>query len=175
MMIKSLIRTIPDYPKPGVLFRDITTLLKDPAGFQHSIQALIARYQDKSVTKVAAIEARGFTIGAPLAYALGAGFVPIRKAGKLPDITHSYAYDTEYGEDEIEMHHDAIMPGETILLVDDLLATGGTACAAAHLIHTSGGHLLECCFLIDLPYLGGSQRLRDNGHTVFALCEFGND
>ena len=172
MPIRSRIRTVPNYPKPGVMFRDITTLLKDPTGLRITIDELVRRYAAMPVDKVAGIEARGFLIGAPLAYALGHGFVPIRKKGKLPAATNGQDYDLEYGTDRVEIHVDAIAPGERVLLVDDLIATGGTAEAACTLIETMGGTVVECCFVIDLPDLGGRARLEQRGRTVFTLCAF---
>lgn len=170
--IKSLIRTIPHYPKDGVMFRDITTLLKDPVGFRVTINELVKRYSGAKIDKVAGIESRGFIIGAAMAYQLGLGFIPIRKKGKLPSETVGYDYELEYGSDRIEMHVDAISKGERILLVDDLIATGGTAEAAASLIGKVGGKIVECCFVINLPEIGGRARLEGLGHKVFALCEF---
>ena len=172
MDLKALIRTVPDYPKPGVLFRDITTLLKDPAGFGLTIGALAGRYRGRRVDKVAGIESRGFIVGAPLAHQLGAGFVPLRKRGKLPAETVGHDYALEYGADRIEMHVDAIAAGEQVLLVDDLIATGGTAAAAVRLIESAGARVVECCFVIELPDLGGRQRLEGLGHPVFALVTF---
>jgi adenine phosphoribosyltransferase len=175
MSIKSRIRTVPHYPKPGVMFRDITTLLKDPVGFRITIQELVKRYADKKIDKVAGIESRGFIIGAPLAFQLGVGFVPIRKRGKLPSKTVGCDYDLEYGTDRVEIHVDAIAPGERVLLVDDLIATGGTAEASCKLIEMVGGEVVECAFVIDLPDLGGRKRLEKQGKTVFALSEFEGD
>jgi adenine phosphoribosyltransferase len=175
MDLKALIRTIPDYPKPGVMFRDITTLLKDPTGFGLTIGALAGRYRGRRVDKVAGIESRGFIVGAPLAHQLGAGFVPLRKRGKLPAETVGHDYALEYGVDRIEMHVDAISAGEQVLLVDDLIATGGTAQAALRLIEDAGAHVVECCFVIELPNLGGRERLERSGHPVFALVEFDGD
>ena len=172
MTIKSLIRTVPHYPKQGVMFRDITTLLKDPVGLRITINELVNRYTGSRIDKIAAIESRGFIIGAALAFQLGVGFVPIRKKGKLPAATIGHDYDLEYGSDRIEMHVDAITPGDRILLVDDLIATGGTAEAAVKLIEKTGGKIIECCFVIDLPDLGGRKRLEKHGQKVFALCEF---
>jgi adenine phosphoribosyltransferase len=172
MPIKSLIRTIPHYPKPGIMFRDITTLLKDPVGFRLTISELVQRYQDARIDKIAGIESRGFIIGAALACQLGKGFVPIRKQGKLPGATIGHDYELEYGADRIEMHVDAISAGEQVLLVDDLIATGGTAEAAAALIEEAGGEVVETCFVIDLPAVGGRARLEKLGYRVFALCEF---
>lgn len=172
MPIKSLIRTIPHYPKQGIQFRDITTLLKDPIGFRAVIDALAHHYSSQKIDKIAGIEARGFIIGAALAYKLGVGFVPVRKSGKLPAETLGHDYALEYGSDRVEIHTDAIEQGEQILLVDDLIATGGTAIAAAVLIQKLGGELLGCAFVIDLPNLGGSQQLTILGLKPFALCEF---
>jgi adenine phosphoribosyltransferase len=172
MAIESLIRTIPHYPKPGVMFRDITTLLKDPVGFQLTINDLVRRYRDRRIDKVAAIESRGFIVGAPLAYVLGAGFVPLRKKGKLPAQTIGQDYELEYGADRVEMHVDALAAGEFVLLVDDLIATGGTAQAACKLIESAGAEVVECCFVIDLPELGGRRRLEDEGYGVHALVQF---
>ena len=175
MGIKPLIRTIPDYPKPGVMFRDITTLLKDPAGFRLTIGALASRYRGRRVDKVAGIESRGFIVGAPLAHQLGAGFVPLRKRGKLPAETVGHDYALEYGVDRIEMHVDAISAGEQVLIADDLIATGGTAEAAVRLIEGARVRVVECCFVIELPALGGRKRLEGLGHPVFALVEFEGD
>jgi adenine phosphoribosyltransferase len=175
MPIKSLIRTIPHYPKQGIQFRDITTLLKDPVGFRIAINELLARYSGQKIDKIAAIESRGFIVGAPLAFQLGVGFVPIRKKGKLPAETIGHDYELEYGMDRIELHTDAIQSGEKVLLVDDLIATGGTALAAASLIEKVGGTVVECCFIIDLPDVGGRKRLEEKNYTVFSLCEFEGD
>ena len=172
MPIKSLIRTIPDYPKKGIMFRDITTLLADPQGFRLSINKMVERYTGIKIDKVAGIEARGFIFGAPLAHQLGVGFVPIRKKGKLPADTISHEYDLEYGTDVVEIHADAIRKGESVLLVDDLLATGGTAEATIHLIEKTGGTVRECCFVVDLPDIGGRARLQKLGYSVFSLCTF---
>lgn len=172
MTIKSLIRTVPHYPKEGIMFRDITTLLKDPRGLMLMVNELADRYKGRQIDKIVGIEARGFIVGAPLAYLLGVGFVPIRKKGKLPSKTIGYDYELEYGADRIEIHTDAIESGDQILLVDDLIATGGTAEAAAHLIGQMGGQIIECAFVIDLPDLGGKKRLEKLGHSVFALTEF---
>tara|TARA_Y100001960_G_scaffold326401_1_gene410595 strand:+ start:2374 stop:2901 length:528 start_codon:yes stop_codon:yes gene_type:complete len=175
MTIKSYIRTIPHYPKQGVMYRDITTLLKDPIGFRATINELVNRYTEIKIDKVAAIEARGFIIGSALAFQLGVGFVPIRKKGKLPAETIGHDYELEYGTDRIEMHVDAISKGDCVLLVDDLIATGGTAEAACKLIENIGGKIVECCFVINLPALGGCNRLEENGQKVFAICEFEGD
>jgi adenine phosphoribosyltransferase len=175
MPIKSRIRTVLHYPKQGIQFRDITTLLKDPVGFKLTIDELIRRYKDVKIDKVAGIESRGFIVGAPLAYALGKGFIPIRKKGKLPGETIGHDYELEYGTDRIEIHTDAISKGEKVLLVDDLIATGGTAEAACKLIEKMGGKIVECSFIIDLPDIGGRARLEKHGYKVFALCEFEGD
>ncbi len=175
MPIKSKIRTVPHYPKQGIQFRDITTLLKDPIGLRVTIDELARRYADMKIDKIAGIEARGFILGAPLAYVLGKGFIPIRKKGKLPAETIGHDYALEYGTDRIEIHTDAIEKGERVLLVDDLIATGGTAEAACSLIQKMGGEIVECCFVIDLPDIGGRARLEKHGHKVFALCEFEGD
>ena len=175
MDFTSFIRTVPDYPKPGIQFRDITTLLKDPTGFAAAIDALVARYRTTPISKIVAIESRGFLFGAPLAVALGLGFVPARKPGKLPGKTTGHDYTLEYGVDRIEIHDDAITAGDNILIVDDLLATGGTAHAAVSLVQKMGGRVVECAFLVDLPNLGGRARLEALGLPVFALCAFAGD
>lgn len=175
MPIKSRIRTVPHYPKKGVMFRDITTLLKDAVGFRVTINELVNRYTGVKIDKVAGIESRGFIIGSALAFQLGVGFVPIRKKGKLPAETVGHDYALEYGTDRIEMHVDALAKGEKVLLADDLIATGGTAEAAVKLIESMGATVVECCFVIDLPDLGGRKRLEKHGHKVFALCEFEGD
>ncbi len=175
MRSKSRIRTIPHYPRQGIQFRDITTLLLDPIDFRIAIDELVNRYSGQKIDKIAAIESRGFIIGAPLAYRLGVGLVPIRKPGKLPAATIGHDYALEYGRDRIEIHTDAIATGEKVLLVDDLIATGGTAEAAAALIEKLGGAVVECAFIVDLPDVGGRKRLEDKGHKVFALCEFEGD
>jgi adenine phosphoribosyltransferase len=175
MPIKSRIRTIPHYPKQGIMFRDITTLLKDPIGFRITINEFVNHYTDIKIDSVVGIEARGFIIGAALAYQLGVGFIPIRKKGKLPSKTRSRDYKLEYGVDCIEIHVDAISQGDHILLVDDLIATGGTAEAAVKLINGMGGKIVGCCFVIDLPDLGGSLRLKKLGQKVFSLCKFEGD
>jgi len=175
MSIESYIRTIKDYPKQGIMYRDITTLLKNPVGFRTAIDAFVERYKDMKIDKVAAIEARGFILGAPLAYALGVGFVPIRKQGKLPSETVGQAYGLEYGTDRIEIHTDAISKDEKVLLIDDLIATGGTAEAAIILLHQMGADIIECSFLVDLPDIGGRKRLEKMNQKVFSLCEFEGD
>ncbi|MEE8532898.1 MAG: adenine phosphoribosyltransferase [Alphaproteobacteria bacterium] len=175
MPIKSRIRTIPNYPEHGVMFRDITTLLKDPKGLRVTVNELVNRYTAEPIDKVVGIEARGFILGAIVAYVLGVGFVPIRKRGKLPADVIGEDYDLEYGVDRVEMHCDAIGRGEKVLLVDDLIATGGTAAAAIRLVEKSGGVIVECCFIVDLPDLGGSKRLEKGGYEVFSLCAFEGD
>lgn len=175
MPIKSLIRTVPHYPKQGVMFRDITTLLKDPVGFRVTINEFVHRYTGVKIDKIAGIESRGFIIGAALAFQLGVGFVPIRKKGKLPAETVGHDYELEYGVDHVELHVDAVAKGERVLLVDDLIATGGTAEAAIKLIEKMGGKVLEVCAVIDLPDLGGRARLEKLKHKVFTLCEFEGD
>jgi adenine phosphoribosyltransferase len=172
MTIKTLIRTIPHYPHQGIMFRDITTLLKDPVGLRSTIEQIAKRYKGQPISKVVGIESRGFIIGAPVAYALGVGFVPVRKKGKLPAETIGHDYELEYGADRIEIHIDAIAPGERVLLIDDLIATGGTAEAAVTLIRKMGAEVVECCFIVDLPDVGGRKRLEKLGVKVFALCEF---
>ena len=175
MTIKSHIRTIPHYPKQGVMYRDITTLLKDSVSFRATINELVNRYTGAKIDVVAAVEARGFIIGAALAFQLDVGFVPIRKKGKLPAETVGQDYELEYGTDRIEMHVDAVSKGDYVLLVDDLIATGGTAEAACKLVENMGGTITECCFVVDLPDLGGRKRLEENGQKVFSLCEFEGD
>lgn len=169
--IKTLIRTVPDFPKPGIQFRDITTLLKNAHGFRSVIEQLAACV-DQPFDKIAAIESRGLVIGAALAYRLQVGFVPIRKKGKLPAENFGQDYELEYGSDRLEMHADAIARGERVLLVDDLIATGGTAGAALKLIDMAGGKTVACAFVIELPDLGGRWRLEQIGYRVHALCAF---
>ena len=157
------------------MFRDITTLLRDPEGFRLAISQLVARYKDMNVDKVAGIEARGFIIGAAIASHLGTGFIPVRKANKLPGERVGQEYALEYGVDRLELHVDAVSRGERVLLVDDLIATGGTAEASIMLIEQLGGQIVEACFVIDLPDLGGRARIEAMGHKVFSLCEFEGD
>lgn len=177
MPIKSRIRTIPDHPKKGIMFRDITTLIKDPVGFRLVIDSFTQRYVtgDIPFDAIVGIEARGFIIGGALSYTLGKGFVPIRKAGKLPAETISHEYELEYGTDKIEIHKDAMVKGMKVLLVDDLLATGGTALASAALIEKLGATVSEMAFIVDLPDVGGHKRLTEKGYRVFALTEFKGD
>jgi adenine phosphoribosyltransferase len=170
--LRDFIRTIPDFPKPGILFRDVTTLIGHPEGFRLAIEALATRHAESRLDVVAGVEARGFIVGAALAHRLGLGFVPLRKKGKLPGATIGRDYALEYGTDRIELHVGAIAKGARVLVVDDLLATGGTAEAAIALVAEAGGIVVEACFLVDLPELGGSQRLRAAGHAVHALVDF---
>ncbi|MDF1720332.1 MAG: adenine phosphoribosyltransferase [Minwuia sp.] len=170
--IRDHIRTIPDYPKPGIMFRDVTTLWNDARGFRTAIDRLVQPYAGVRIDKVAGIEARGFVLGGAVAHQLSVGFVPIRKQGKLPGATIGQDYDLEYGTDRVEIHTDAIAPGENVLVVDDLLATGGTAEAAVKLIRQAEGTVVGCCFIVDLPDLGGMKRLQDLGLSVMALCAF---
>ncbi|MDQ0996594.1 adenine phosphoribosyltransferase [Phyllobacterium ifriqiyense] len=166
------IRNIPDYPKQGVMFRDITTLLGNARAFRRAVDELVHPYAGGKVDKIAGIEARGFIIGGAMAHQLSAGFVPIRKKGKLPHDTVRIAYSLEYGLDEMEMHRDAIIPGEKVLLVDDLIATGGTAEAAVKLLQQLGADIVAACFVIDLPELGGRKKLEALGVNVRTLIDF---
>ena len=170
--LKSLIRTIPDYPKKGIMFRDVTTLLGDAKGFKAAIEKMAAPFADARVQGVAGIEARGFILGGAIADKLGCGFVPFRKRGKLPWKTIGQEYTLEYGVDIIEMHEDAIDKGERILIVDDLIATGGTAEAAVKLVQRSGGLIIGATFIIDLPELGGMKKLAKHGVKGHALMAF---
>ena len=172
MQLDEVIRTIPDYPKPGIMFRDITTLLGDARGFRRAVDEMVQPLAGAKIDKVAGIEARGFILGGAIAHQLSAGFVPVRKKGKLPGETIAQSYALEYGEDVIEVHADAIAPGERILLVDDLIATGGTAVAAIQLIERLKGEVALCSFVIDLPDLGGADRLRAMGKDVATLIAF---
>jgi len=169
------IRTIPDYPKPGVMFRDITTLLGNPRAFRRSVDELVHPYAGLRIAKIAGIEARGFILGGAMAHQLSAGFVPIRKKGKLPHETVRIAYSLEYGVDEMEMHRDAVAPGDQVILVDDLIATGGTAEGAVKLLRQMGAEIVAACFVIDLPDLGGRRKLEALGVTVRTLIEFSGD
>jgi adenine phosphoribosyltransferase len=168
--IKSKIRTVPHWPKEGIMFRDITTLLKDPVGFKQTIDLLYKRYKDKDVDKIIGIESRGFIFGAPLAYLLGCGFIPIRKPGKLPAECESEEYTLEYGTDKIEIHKDAISKGDKIIIVDDLIATAGTASAARNLVKKLGGELVECAFIVELIDLKGRDKLK--GENIYSVVEF---
>jgi adenine phosphoribosyltransferase len=172
MPLKSRIRTIPDFPKPGIQFRDITTLLKDPFGFRKLVDDLVQPFAGKRVDAVAGIEARGFIIGGAVAHQLSTGFIPVRKKGKLPWDTIGQDYELEYGTDRVEIHRDAVGEGETVLIVDDLLATGGTALATLHLLRQAGADIVGCSFVVDLPDLGGRKRLEEQGVSVLTLVEF---
>jgi len=172
MTIKSRIRTIPNYPKKGVMFRDITTLLADPVGFRLTIEHLVEPYRGMRIDKVAGVEARGFILGGAVSHLLEAGFIPVRKKGKLPWTTIGQDYALEYGTDRVEIHTDAILEGERVLLVDDLIATGGTAEAAIRLVEQAGGKVVGTAFVIDLPDLGGRRRIEATGHDVYTLCAF---
>ena len=174
MPIKSKIRTIPDYPKKGIMFRDITTLIKDPVGFRLVIDNFTQRYigGDVEFDVIVGIESRGFIIGGALSYALGKGFVPVRKKGKLPAEKITHEYELEYGTDTIEMHKDSLEKGARVLLVDDLLATGGTALAAAALVEKLGGAVAEMAFIVSLPDVGGAKKLAEKGYRFYAQTEF---
>lgn len=169
------IRTIPDYPKPGVQFRDITTLLKDARAFRRAVDALVQPWAGSKIEQIAGIEARGFILGGAVAHQLSAGFVPIRKKGKLPHETVSIAYSLEYGIDEMEVHKDAIRAGEKVIIVDDLIATGGTAEAAVKLLKGMGADIVAACFIVDLPDLGGRRKLEALDVPVRTLIEFEGD
>ncbi len=175
MDLRTLIRTIPDHPKSGVQFRDITTLLRDPTGLRMAIDGIANRHAAGMIDAVVGIEARGFIFGTAIAYQLGCGFVPMRKAGKLPGETIARDFDLEYGTDRIEMHVGAIESGQRVLVVDDLIATGGTAQAAVELLQEVGAETVECCFVVALPDLGGVRRLERLGSKVHWLCEFEGD
>jgi adenine phosphoribosyltransferase len=170
--LRKAIRTIPGYPKPGIMFRDITTLLGDARAFRRAVDEMVQPWAGSKIDKVAGIEARGFILGGAVAHQVSAGFVPIRKRGKLPHQTVSIAYSLEYGLDHMEMHCDAVAPGERVIIVDDLLATGGTAEAAVSLLRQQGADVLAACFVIDLPELGGADRIRAMGVPVRALVAF---
>lgn len=170
--IESYIRTIPDFPKKGIKFRDVTTLFSDPRGFRMAIDLLLHPYAGMRIDKVAGIEARGFILGGAIAHQLSVGFVPIRKKGRLPWKTLDQEYTLEYGRAIMEVHEDAVAEGENVLIVDDLLATGGTAEAAVKLIRRMGGAVVGCAVIIDLPDLGGQERLKGVGAEVHALCAF---
>ncbi len=170
LQLKDCIRNIPDFPKPGILFRDITTLLKDNKAFKHALDALVDKYKNKKIDKVAAVEARGFILGGVVAYRLGAGFVPVRKKGKLPWKTNSATYELEYGTDTLELHHDAINPGERVLIVDDLLATGGTVKAVTDLVKQLQGNIVGIAFLIELTDLKGKDKIKE--YPVYSLIKY---
>lgn len=170
--VKDYIRTIVDFPHEGILFRDVTTLFADPRGFRMCIDQMLAPYAGMQIDKVVGLEARGFILGGAIAHQLSTGFVPVRKRGKLPGQTISQAYTLEYGEAVVEVHDDALSPGETVLIVDDLLATGGTAEAGIKLMERLGAQIVGCAFVVDLPDLGGRKKLESMGMDVHALCEF---
>src|SRR3984893_5690934 len=170
--LKTSIRTIPDYPKPGIMFRDITTLLGDARAFRRAVDELVQPWAGMKIDKVAGIEARGFILGGAVAHQVSAGFIPIRKKGKLPHKRVSIAYSLEYGLDEMEMHEDAVTKGERVILVDDLVATGGTAEGAVKLLRQMGAEVLAACFIIDLPELGGADKIRNLGVPVRTLISF---
>lgn len=170
--LATAIRSIPDYPKPGIIFRDITTLLGDARAFRRAVDELVQPYAGLKVDKIAGMEARGFILGGAVAHQLSAGFVPIRKKGKLPHETVRIAYSLEYGVDEMEIHMDAVKPGEKVILVDDLIATGGTAVGAVQLLRQIGADVISACFVIDLPELGGRKKLEALGVEVRTLVEF---
>jgi adenine phosphoribosyltransferase len=170
--VRDYIRTIVDFPKEGILFRDVTTLFADPRGLRMCIDQMLHPYAGRRIDKVAGLEARGFVIGGAIAHQLSVGFVPIRKKGKLPGATISESYTLEYGEAVMEVHDDAVTAGERVLIVDDLLATGGTAGAGIRLVERLGGVIVGCAFIVDLPDLGGRRVLEGMGHAVTALCAF---
>lgn len=172
MNLKDTIRTIPDFPKEGIMYRDITTLLTNRRALAETIIQLSAPFKHKDVDNIAGIEARGFTFGTALAYDLGAGFVPIRKKGKLPFKTYEQSYDLEYGTDTLEIHADSIRKGESVLLIDDLIATGGTAEAAIKLLRKTGANIIGAAFVIDLPELGGAEKIEKMGVPVTSLVKF---
>jgi len=173
--VEDYIRAIPDFPKEGIVFRDVTTLFGDPRGFRMAIDLLLHPYAGLRIDKVAALEARGFILGGAVAHQLSVGFAPVRKKGKLPWKTIAEEYSLEYGEAIVEVHEDAVAPGEQVLVVDDLLATGGTAEAGIRLIERLGGEVVGACFVVDLPDLGGRRRLEALGIAVHALCAFEGD
>lgn len=172
MNLRDSIRTIPDYPKPGIMFRDITTLLGHPQAFRRAVDELVHPWAGQRIDKVAGIEARGFILGGAVAHQLSSGFVPIRKKGKLPHKTVSMSYTLEYGTDEIELHVDAVEKGDRVILVDDLIATGGTAEGAVKLLQSVGANVVAACFVIDLPELGGAQKIEALGVPVRTLLAF---
>ncbi|SDF82433.1 adenine phosphoribosyltransferase [Bosea robiniae] len=173
MNLADSIRAIPDYPRPGIVFRDITTLLGDARAFRRAVDELVQPFAGLKIAKIAGIEARGFILGGAVAHQLSAGFVPVRKKGKLPLETLRATYALEYGTDEIEIHRDAVQPGERVLLVDDLIATGGTAEAAVNLLAGLGAEVVAACFIVDLPELGGADKIRRLGVPVRTLVSFG--
>jgi len=170
MNVKDTIRSIPGWPIKGVIFRDLTTLMQDPKAYREACDVLHNRYKEMNIDKIVGIDARGFVFGAVLAYHLNVGFVPVRKKGKLPHKTISASYSLEYGENTVEMHEDAIIPGEKVVIIDDLIATGGTIEAAIKLVKQLGGDILECAFVVELPDLKGREKIKDQ--KIFAICEF---
>ncbi|XWN34111.1 MAG: adenine phosphoribosyltransferase [Devosia sp.] len=172
MQLESLVRAIPDYPKTGIIFRDVTTLFSHAEGFRATVERLSANFEPNSIDTVAGIEARGFVLGGAVAMELGKGFVAVRKKGKLPAAVHRESYELEYGIDEVEIHVDAVPKGARVLIVDDLIATGGTAMAAARLVERAGGKVHAAAFAIDLPELGGAKLLREKGIDVVSLLSF---
>ncbi|MBT3406507.1 adenine phosphoribosyltransferase [Candidatus Woesearchaeota archaeon] len=173
--IKSKIRTVPNWPKEGIMFRDITTLIKDPEGLKLSVDDFVARYKEMNIDVVVGIDSRGFIMGGAIAYLLNKGFVPVRKKGKLPAETESVEYELEYGTDCVEIHKDAISQGQRVVIVDDLIATGGTALAAAELVKKLGGEIVEFAFVVDLPDVGGSKKLKNAGLPYYAQTVFEGD
>ena len=172
MNLADSIRTIPDYPKPGIMFRDITTLLGDARAFRRAVDELVQPFVGQRIDKIAGIEARGFILGGAVAHQLAAGFIPLRKKGKLPHKTIAVEYALEYGVDTLEMHHDACLAGERVVIIDDLIATGGTAEAAIKLLRQGGAEIVAACFVVDLPELGGADKLRALGVPVVTLVDF---
>ena len=170
--LKSKVRSLPGVPHEGVVFRDVTTLFRDSRGFRKTVDEMVQPFAGQRIDRVAGIEARGFILGGAIAHQLSVGFIPVRKQNKLPWETIGQDYDLEYGSDRVEIHTDAVEPGESVLLVDDLLATGGTACASIDLLVSAGAEIVGCSFVIDLPDLGGSQKLREKGVMVHTLMDF---
>ncbi|MBT5186647.1 MAG: adenine phosphoribosyltransferase [Kordiimonadaceae bacterium] len=170
--LKEYVRTIPNYPHEGIMFRDVTTVFQDDVAYPKMINQLVDFYKDKGIDKIAGIEARGFILGGAIAHTLGIGFITIRKKGKLPHATYSEDYTLEYGQDALEIHQDALNEGDNILIVDDLIATGGTAIAALKLITKAGGKVTDACFIIDLPELKGSKLLKEQGCAVYSVAEY---
>jgi adenine phosphoribosyltransferase len=171
-LIRQHVRSIPDFPKPGILFRDITSVWKHPEAFEACTQAFVDRYEHDDIDLVVGIESRGFVVGAAFAARLGRGFVPVRKRGKLPADVHAHEYELEYGTDCVEIHKDALAPGQSVLVMDDLLATGGTLLASIELLKRMGAKIAGCAVVIDLPDLGGGRKIRDAGYDVFSILDF---